>query len=262
MKCSPTVPPASISKGRFWILVGGICVLQAGLVLLFGERYHKAPAGIAQPARFGLADAPMDGDRMFKTFFAIDPTVFPLPGSNGFSERAWLSMPAPSYDVTNQTEPPAWLALNTAHLGIDFPSLHTSKRGGRFGLSAPPIEASEPWPVFLSAEKFRSRSMFEIQGPLAGRQLNAPSVLPAQTNALLLSNTVVQIAVDSAGQVISARLLDRSGSVDADGYALVQARNLRFRPSPGPVPVWGNAVIEWQTLAPSNVTAAITSFTQ
>ena len=100
------------------------------------------------------------------------------------------------------------------------------------------------------------------QGPLAGRQLNAPSVLPAQTNALLLSNTVVQIAVDSAGQVISARLLDRSGSVDADGYALVQARNLRFRPSPGPVPVWGNAVIEWQTLAPSNVTAAITSFTQ
>jgi TonB family protein len=70
----------------------------------------------------------------------------------------------------------------------------------------------------------------------------------------LLSNSVVQIAVDSAGQVIAARLLGRSGSVDADTNALDKARSLRFRPVPLPAPVWGNAIFEWQTLEQTNST--------
>jgi TonB family protein len=67
---------------------------------------------------------------------------------------------------------------------------------------------------------------------------------------------VVQIAVDSAGQVVAARLLERSGSADVDAMALYLTRQLRFRPVSAEPRVWANAVFAWQTAEPTNASIA------
>ena len=142
--------------------------------------------------------------------------------------------------------------LDTNRLGTNFPPLNRAKSTLPSGWADQRGPELDPWPVFLTPEVVRTQSLFEIQGELAGRQINGPAVLRAWPNTQLLSNSVVQIAVDSAGQVIAARLLARSGSVEADGNAVEQARRLRFRPVPSPTPVWGKAVFEWHTVEPAN----------
>lgn len=252
MNPPPTVPPAGWPRSRFWGIVGIIFVLQTGMLLLFGEHDHKARPAKQSGAGFHLLSAPLTADQLSKIFFALDPTVFPLPGAHGFSERAWLNAPAPVFEMPSQTEGPAWLAIKTNQLGAHFAQLPQSKTGVPFGLNVPSSAEMEPWPISLRPEKFRSQSLFELSAGLRERQLNAPSTLPPRANLLLLSNSVVQIAVDSAGQVIAARLIGRSGSVEADNSAVEEAQNLRFRPAPASAPVWGDAIFEWQTLAPSN----------
>lgn len=248
----PPMEPSGWTRGRFWRVVGVLCVVQAGLILLFAGREHRPSRVAAAPGHFRLLGTPLTADQLSKTFFAIDPTVFPLPSLHGFSERAWLRLPARQFEAPSETEAPAWLTLDAARLGSDFPPLNRAKSGLPFGLADQGGPELEPWPVFLTPEPVRTQSLFEIKGELAGRQLNAPAELPAETNAQLLAKSVVQIAVDSAGQVIAARLLARSGSADADSNALDQARGLRFRPAPSPTPVWGKAVFEWQTVEPTN----------
>jgi TonB family protein len=207
---------------------------------------------VPAPGHFHLLGTPLTAGQLTRTFFAIDPTVFPLPNRHGFSERAWLRLPARQFEAPSETEAPAWLTLDAARLGTDFPPLNRAKFALPFGLADQRGPELEPWPVSLTPEPVRTQSRFEIQGELAGRQLNAPAMMRAWPSAQLLAKSVVQIAVDSAGQVIAARLLARSGSTDADSNALEQARSLRFRPVPSPAPVWGKAVFEWQTVEPSH----------
>jgi TonB family protein len=208
------------------------------------------------PGHFHLLGRPLTADQLFKTFFAIDPTVFPLPSPHGFSERAWLRLPARQFEAPGETEAPAWLTLDAARLGTDFPPLNRAKSALPFSLTDQRGPELDPWPAFLAPEPVRTQSLLEIQGELAGRQLNAPAGMRAWPSAQLLAKSVVQIAVDPAGQVTAARLLARSGSTEADSNALDQARRLRFRPVPSPAPVWGKAVFEWQTVEPANASAA------
>jgi TonB family protein len=240
------------TRGRFWRVVGVLCIVQAGLILLLAGREHRPFRMAPAPGHFRLLGRPLTADQLSKTFFAIDPTVFPLPSLHGFSERAWLRLPARQFEAPGETEAPAWLTLDPARLGTDFPPLNRAKSALPFGLTDQRGPELEPWPVFLTPEPVRTQSLFELQGELAGRQLNAPAGMRAWPSAQLLAKSVVQIAVDSAGQVIAARLLARSGSAEADSNALDLARRLRFRPVPSPTPVWGKAVFEWQTVEPTN----------
>jgi len=253
---APSVELSGWTQGRFWGVVGVLIAVQAGLILLFAEGQHGASHVAPAPSHFRLLGAPLTADQLTKTFFAIDPTVFPLPGLHGFSERAWLRQPAQQYEVPGETEAPAWLAIDAVRLGTNFPTLNRVKSPLPFGLADQNGVKLEPWPVSLIPETIRTQSAFEIQGELGARQLNAPADLRAWPSTQLLSNSVVQIAVDSAGQVIAARLLARSGSVDADTNALDNARSLHFRPVPVPAPVWGKAVFEWQTIGQTNATPA------
>jgi TonB family protein len=241
---------------RFWGLAGILCLAQAGLILLFGAR-DRANSHLASISNhyFRLMPAPLNADQLTRTFFAIDPTVFPLPNPHGFSERAWLRAPMNHFEVPSEMESPAWLALNSARLGTDFPPVSRDKTMLATTLTDDSGPEMEPWPLLLPPEQFRSQSLFELQGELGEREISPAVELPLETNAQLLSNSVVQIAVDSAGQVVAARLLGRSGSTDADKAALDQARGLRFRPAASPAAVWGDAVFEWQTVEPTNATA-------
>ena len=252
----PPAEPAQWTRGRFLGLVGVLFVLQAGLILLFAEREQSSSHVVPPPGHFGLVRMPLTADQLSKKFFASDPTVFSLPNLHGFSERAWLRPAAQQFEMPSETEAPAWLTNDAVQLGTNFPQLSGAKSVQPFGLPAQRGPDSEPWPAFLSPEVIKTQSILEIEGDLAGRPFNTPAGLPAWPSAQLLANSVVQIAVDSAGQVIAARLLARSGSTDADTNALDKARNLRFRPASSPAPVWGNAVFEWQTVEPTNASPA------
>jgi len=252
----PAIEPSQWTRGRFLSVAGVVFALQAGLILLFAERDHSVSHMAPAPGHFRLLGTAMTQDQLSKRFFAIDPTVFPLPSQHGFSERAWLRLK--QYEVPAETEARAWLTNDPALLGTNFP-LNRSKSLLPFGLADHDGADLEPWPAFLAPEPFKTQSRLEVRGELTERQLNTPTQLrawPAGPNAQLLSDSVVQIAVDSAGRVVAARLLARSGSVDADTNALAEARRLRFWPVPSPTPVWGKAVFAWQTLEQTNASSS------
>lgn len=224
--------------------------------MLFGEREHRIARMAPPPGHFRLVGTALTAEQLSETFFAIDPTVFTLPSEHGFSGQAWLRLPE-QHEPPGETEAPALLPLDAALLGTNIPLLTPAKTSLPFSLADTRGPELEPWPVFLAPELFRTQSVFEIQGGLAGRLLNAPAILPAWPSAQLLTNSVVQIAVNPTGQVIAARLLARSRSAEADSNALDLARRLRFQPVPSPAPVWGKAVFEWQTVEPANASPAL-----
>jgi hypothetical protein len=250
-------PPTEFSgwtPGRFWGAVGALIAVQAGLILLFAEGEHGASPLAPVSVHFRLLGEPLTADQLTKTFFAIDPTAFPLPSLHGFSERAWLRLPKQQFEVPVEMEAPAWLEIDPTRLGTNFALSHRAESALPFGLADQSGEELEPWPFSLTPEPVRTQSAFEMQGKLASRLLNAPADLRSWPSTQLLSNSVVQIAVGPAGQVVAARLLGRSGLVDADTNALDKARSLRFRPAPAPA--WGRAVFEWQTLEQTNAVPA------
>jgi hypothetical protein len=245
------------TQRRFWWVVMALCVVQAGLITLFGEREHGITRPVRGPGHFRLLGNDLTADQLSKIFFATDPTVFTLPSLHGFSERAWLHLPEQTYEAPGEKEAPACLALDASRLGEDISPLTRAESFLPFSLADQRGPELEPWPVFLAPETLRTQSRFEIQGELAGRQLDAPADLPSWPSPQLLTNSVVQIAVDSAGQVIASRLLTRSRLAEADSKALELTRRLRFKPVASPVPVWGKAVFEWQTLEPTNTAPAL-----
>ena len=71
----------------------------------------------------------------------------------------------------------------------------------------------------------------------------------------MVSNSVVEMAVDNQGIVLSARILGRSGLESADTLALRTARALHFAPAAssgsGALPMqWGQFIVDWQTTLP------------
>jgi hypothetical protein len=247
------------SRGRFWGFMGALLALQAGLILLFAGRGQRTAAIPAATSYFGVLGTPLTTGQLSQMFFALDPTVFPWPGRHGFSGRAWLLPSDQKFEAFNETVGPAWLALNTARLGTNFSQINSTGSLLPFEMMDGNDPELEPWPSSLPAEITRVQSRCEIQGELARRQLTSPPELgawPPGRGALVLTNSTVQIAVDSAGQVVAARLLAPSGSIDADTNALASAWNLRFRPVPVSRPVWGKAVFEWQTVARTNAASA------
>jgi hypothetical protein len=240
------------SRRRFWSLAGLLFVLQAGLILLFGRVGHGAIARTPAAVQFRALSQAVSPAELSRLFFAVDPTVFTLPGTHGFSGRAWLNEPERIIEVPQETEPPAWLQLDTTRLGTNFPSLRALQKPFPVGLLAAHQPQAEPWPIFIPPETIRTQSVFWIRGGLAERQLNPPAVLRSWPSAQLLRHSVVQVAVNPSGQVVSTRLLDRSGLVDADTNALDLARTLRFRPIAGMGTDWGELIFQWQTADATN----------
>jgi TonB family protein len=74
--------------------------------------------------------------------------------------------------------------------------------------------------------------------------------LPLQYHNDVLSPTVVEAMIDRDGLVISARLIENSGSPKADAEALALARRARFAPSRSGenIPDSGKLIFEWFAL--------------
>ncbi len=242
---------SSWTRGRFLGVVGVLFVLQAGLLFLFGSRSVPQPRLPPPSVHFRSLGAAVDEAQLMRDYFVGDPAVFPLPNQHGFSGRGWLNQQPLKYQSEIQLEPPAWLALDTARLGTNFPTLPSGTEAILPDLNDQLARHEEPLPIFLAPENIATQSIFRLENVLTDRLVGAGPVLGTWPSPQLLTNSTVQIAVNPVGEVVAARLVGRSGSSDADTDALAKARALRFRPSRSSGTIWGEAVFQWQTTEPA-----------
>jgi TonB family protein len=240
-----------LTRGRFLAAVGCLFALQAGLIALFGARGTnpaKAPIASTQFREVGT----LNQEQLRRLFFASDPAVFASPSAHGFSGRAWMDQPPARFQSTSQVEAPRWLALDAARLGTGS-DVDDSDASAPWTPARLEIQKLEPLPVFLSPVIVPTQSVFRIEGELVKRLISPAPDLHAwpSLNRKLLGNTVVQIAVNPSGDVMAARLVNGSGSPEADGDAMAKASALRFRPAADARTAWARAVFRWQTTFPA-----------
>jgi len=239
------------TRGRFLAVAGVLFALQAGLILLFGDRSLPSSPPPAPSTRFHALGRSVGEQDLLRLFFVSDPAAFPLPNAQGFSGRAWLNQLPPTYQSEVQLEPPSWLPLDTTRLGTNFPAPLFQWANISPDLAQQQALRPEPLPVFLAPEIVPAQSLFRLQGELEGSLLGPPLQLRSWSSSQLLSNSVVQIAVNPAGTILAARLEVRSGSAEADAEAVALARALRFTPSPAARTRWSQAAFQWQTTEPA-----------
>ena len=251
MKSFSTTPAAG-KQSRFLGLAAALFALQVGLLFIFAERPSSAKPAAPLHTRFLALDSPVRERQLLTTFFAGDPSVFARPNHHGFSGRAWLSQPPAIYQLSNRLEPPIWLDLDVSRLGtVSDPDSSRSLEPLLLDLAGPGTSSLEPLPVFLPPPMVQTQSVLRLQGEL-GQRLASPAQLPPQPSAQLLSNSVVELAIDPAGTVLAHRLLARSGSAAADETALAVAKALRFTPKAQAGTAWGEAIFEWHTIQDTN----------
>lgn len=179
----------------------------------------------------------------------IDPLAFAGAHERGFSAHAWLKKPEMQLALGNSTPAPTFLTFNRALAELprsrDFRGL--------------PNEL--PFVQFAISNELPRASKLQIQGAIAGRPLLTNIIPPLQYTSEIISNTVVQVALQPDGFPFSARIVSGSGSRGADLTALQMANNARFAPlSPkerSPISLqWGELVFQWHTALPPSTNAS------
>jgi len=249
-------------SARRWVaLVVLILLVQLGFIFWLGERKTVTPRTPRPAPAFRMA-----GESSAEWLELTDPTLFALPNGRSFSGRAWLSPYSPPYAGFRWDEEPRWLALPAEQLGAAFSRLVETNTTTEW------LRTPVPEPRFASLLTTRQPisvpSTVHVHGDLAQRRLVSRLTLPAwpgrpsgPNETDLLTNTVVQVVVDSEGRPVSATLLKSSGLKAADDFALRQAPGLRFEPTAqrgasqgknvssilGGL-TWGQLVFQWQTI--------------
>jgi TonB family protein len=247
-----TVQPRRWPWRRWGIVVAFVFVVQLGLIFGLSDRTLVQPRTAASRPALRVTRAPAE------LLALTDPTLFALPHREGFSGLAWLQSTQSVFRSFDWPAEPRWLPLPVRQLGTVL--------GGAMELNLLSRWAGvvRPEPALTFAEApppsaARAGSTLRLEGGLAGRRLIVPIELPPEHYTDLLTDTVIQIVVDSEGRPVSVPvLLSSSGSTEADNDALRLARAARFNsvPSSGPGKpsgplahlTWGRMVFQWQTL--------------
>ena len=253
----PPSEPRIWSRRRWLTVILLVFALHVGLIFAFSERKPVAPR---RPVNVPTLRILAEGGELLAL---SDPTLFALPHRKGFATPVWLPVPPVEFAPYEWTEPPRFLSLTVGQLGSTFLQFVQTNKFARFEfetLPAPQLSLPESPPLFTPP----TRSELRVGGDLAERQLlNRPDLTP-QPAGDLLTNSVVRVQVDAAGNVFSSALVPPgSGSNPADRRALELTRTLRFAPSSQPAflsadPVGeltsGTLVFAWRTvpLPPTN----------
>jgi hypothetical protein len=254
MKSEP-LEPTRWSRRVWAYAVGAAFVLQAGLLFCFGRRELSPPERPSFGTAIYLPANPPDAS-ITNSVGIDDPTLLALPSLRGFSGEAWLKFPTLGYQSMEPPESTNWLHLEEHTLGAAFSQFVASNR------AAPRLIADKPLPPLVRYEPnfpnepVATQSRLRVEGQIATRALLSPPALPSWPNGEILSNTVVQVAVDPGGMTFSPVLLSHSGLKEADLLALNWAGHARFRPLPREMRIrdgagsltWGKLVFQWHTL--------------
>lgn len=252
--------PHSLRSGRrFLLLIGACLAVQLGLIFLAGSPH---PAHQSRPrADFVVQFFPSTGTagRIAQNLAASDPTVFVMPGRYGFSREAWLSVRDLDYEVMENKDSPIWLNPKEEDLGLVF----KTAGGPTTNASLLLIEKQSAQPasreLLVVQEVVSTQSVLRITGNLQSRTVETPPALPSWVHSELLTNSAVEIAVDRAGEVVSVRLVQKSGLPEADRQALRVSSQLHFGSLAKAADkiTWGRIDFQWHTRAASNAPTAV-----
>lgn len=253
---------------KWWVFILVVFLAQITAIFWLSER-GTPPARPLRPApvlhvRDGGSQEVLD---------LLDPTLFALPRPRGFSGLAWSKSPRPTLRSPDWSEPPRWLEPKPERLGADLATIAAGNIPG--GPAIPPMPPAEVMVPDVVQTQLETLSRLTIHADEPVPALLTPIPLkawpPRSTgagDAELLTNTVVQLVIDSEGKPRSANLLSSSGSAAADNYALEQARLARFEAVPpdktsaatvGPILSglrWPRLVFEWETSTVTNAPAS------
>ncbi len=263
-RSAPEAPPGleppgggSWTRNRWLTIIALIFAAHVLLLFVFGGRKQIVPRAATNVPMLKLADNSSE-------WLALnDPTLFVLPHQKDFASAIRPQTAASNQPSFRWTEPPRWLSLSNAELGLVFNQFMQTNRFASFELQLkPPLKLSAPE---LPAEPATAQnSTLRIEGELAQRQLPSPINLTNWPYANVIAPSKVQVFVDAAGNVVSTVLLPPdSGYTAADQYekadqcALELARAARFAPS-SHLTV-GRMIFNWHTVPPpaTNAPAAL-----
>jgi hypothetical protein len=201
---------------------------------------------------FRLMGAPLSVEDLSKFVFAADPTVFPSSAPRGFADQAWLAAPALDYKMRERSNAPTFLEFAASQIGANLIPPGPVLPRIPFQLAEQQEPSFDAAPSFPATEPGLPESSFRVEGGLAARLIGPAAALRAWPSANLLTNSVVQFAVNRAGQVVSARLWAGSGLPDADTNAVATVGVLRFFPAAkNPAELaWDTATFYWKTIEP------------
>jgi TonB family protein len=239
-------PAAEPAKGwtrtRWFTVIALVFAAQVALIVLLGEKKEIIPRAVLNVPTLklaGIAD---------EELALNDPTLFVLPNPKDFASAVWLTNAEPEQPSFRWTEPPRWLPFSTDGLGAAFDRfMQTNFPASRPFNLRPTLELNPPT---LPAEPvFTQNSTMRIKGELAQRLLPSPISLTNWPYADVLGPCVVQVLVDTGGNVVSTVLLKSCDYKNADDQALELARALRFTPAASLA--LGQIIFNWHTVPPT-----------
>jgi hypothetical protein len=249
-KNGQSLPGHGWSRAKMLRLVAVVLIAHLVLIFIFGARKPIVPRQVKDVPQLTLADSQSE------LFALTDPTLFALPHVDEFT---------PPYEIArsfNWSIATNWLTLTDIPTGT-FNSLSPASliAVDRFGLISNLI-AFKPVPKMdMPTEQFQpafaQNSTLRLEGDLAQRRWLAAPQLPSWISDDVLQPSIVQVLVDTRGDVVSGVLLGASGLDDADQKALGIARGLHFvRASQ---PTFGRMIFDWRTLPAPATNAPPTS---
>lgn len=241
-----------------WLAVALVFAAQVGLLFWLGN-----PPAIKPTERPPAPKIHLDASGSEEWLALQDPTLFVLPHRENYSGAAWLRIKPLDFTPTNWSEPVRPLPLSEERLGAPFADFMQTNLPPRY---QPELGSGADFTDLnpLPMESISLPSALRVAGDLAKLKLLTPLQLPPQTNADLLTNTVIQLLVDARGNPFSPVILASCGSPQADAEALTNyARAVRFQPAEqaalGTVPpdkmTSGKLIFEWQTKPPAPTNA-------
>ena len=254
MNPAETIPDSWAARQWSWA-VGLVFGGQLLLVFLFSERAPITARPAADATTFSLALDSVSNERLNDPLLVGDPTLFALANPRGFSGRAWLTVPSLEHPLAAWTEPPSWLPATSAQWGGVFVRFVETNTTAPFRLTDQP--APQLTELAITPESLPQQSTLRVEGTLKARPLASQPALPVWSHGDVLRASVLQILVQSDGEIFSATLLTGSGLKAADEGALKLAGTIRFQPlKPAGVatPVGfstGTLIFNWHTVAPA-----------
>jgi TonB family protein len=248
------------SRSRWCWSVGGVFLLQLAFVFLLSDHSVVSPRKVEAAGTFGLVSDPDLTRQLNRVVSADDPTLFALPNMKGFAGPAWLQAPVFEHSLGDWTDDERWLKPPEEKFGVDF---------GRYVKKititrdqAPEKPSPQVTAVTVVDPPVALDSQLQLLGDIQSRPLLTPLQLPGWPNIDLRSRTVVEVAVNAEGGIVSATLLATNGFPVADKQALELVRNARFEPLkrevrglPGGL-MWGQMVFQWRPTPPSKTNPA------
>ena len=232
-------------RGKWTLVIGFVFILHLGILLLASQQrlavrkiYPGEPVITAAAAIESGAWEDID-----------NPFLFASAGWNGFSAEGWLHKPAWAAPEVVSSIPIHFQKLTEAHRAWTFEQAHQP-----FSLVSQRLPGAS-FPVPPEPRAPERNSELRVEG-LPERRLLSPLPLPLEFHTDVLSNSVVEALIGADGLVISARVVENSGSPKADSDALSLAFRARFTPKLGTnrIPDLGKLIFEWFALDLSQAT--------